>query len=61
MKLYKIVRYKFNAENEVLKENVTLKEAMDHCGSEDTRGPDWFDGFTEMDDNEDLLGEEYNQ
>jgi hypothetical protein len=48
-KTYRIVRYHFNKENEVLKRHVTLEEAQEHCNNERTSNLEegWFDGFTE--------------
>lgn len=33
--------------NETIKEGLTLAAAQAHCQSDDTHGPDWFDGYTE--------------
>jgi len=46
---YKIVRYFFdrNKEAKVIKTDLTLEEALEHCQDESTHGPGWFDGYTE--------------
>jgi len=50
-KLYKIIRY-FRDEktsNKIVKKNVTLQEAKDHCNNATTKKTDvYFDSFTEM-------------
>ena len=43
---YKIVRYRFKGENEVIEEGLTLEEAQEHCNREDSHGDGWFDGYT---------------
>lgn len=43
---YKIVRYRFKGENEVLVRGLTLEQAQAHCSREDTHGDGWFDGYT---------------
>lgn len=43
--LYKIVRFKFDEPNEVVRTGLTREEAEAHCSREDTRGDGWFDGF----------------
>jgi hypothetical protein len=45
MKTYKIIRFKFNGNNRIIKRGLTLEEAKEHCSREDTHGKDWFDGF----------------
>jgi len=47
---YKIVRFHFNKENEVIATGLTLEEAQEHCNRDDTHGEGWFDGYTEEDD-----------
>ena len=44
---YKIVRFRYNGATRVIKRGLTLEEAQAHCRRPDTRGPDWFDGYTE--------------
>ena len=46
---YKVVRYFFdrNKEAKVIKTDLTLEEAQEHCQDESTEGPGWFDGYTE--------------
>jgi hypothetical protein len=45
-KTYKIIRFKFQADSEVMKSGLTLDEAKEHCQREDTHGDGWFDGYT---------------
>lgn len=47
MPTYCIIRFHRNSENEVLVRGLTLEQAQAHCQREDTRGEDWFDGYTE--------------
>lgn len=44
---YKIVRFRYNGATRVIKRGLTLEEAQAHCRRPDTKGPDWFDGYTE--------------
>jgi hypothetical protein len=34
-------------ESEVIETGLTLDQAQEHCESEDTHGPQWFDGYRE--------------
>ena len=45
---YKIIRFKFKAENEVIATGLTLEEVQEHCNRDDTKNEEegWFDGFT---------------
>tara|TARA_R100001086_G_C11672132_1_gene213226 strand:- start:234 stop:464 length:231 start_codon:yes stop_codon:yes gene_type:complete len=43
---YKIIRYQFYGEPEVIKQGLTIEEAKEHCNDPSTEGIDWFDGFT---------------
>jgi hypothetical protein len=45
-KTYKIVRHRFNDNNEVVRTGLTLEEAQEHCNDESTHGDGWFDGYT---------------
>ena len=47
MASYKIIRYRFGEENEVIETGLTLEQAQEHCQREDTHGDEWFDGYTE--------------
>jgi len=51
---YKIIRFRFNAENEVIATGLTLEEAQEHCDREDTHGDGWFDGWTREEEDEDV-------
>ena len=44
---YKIIRmYRDeNRNSRVVKRGLTLEEAQEHCGREDTHGDGWFDGY----------------
>lgn len=42
---YEIVRFRFQAENEVIDTGLTLEEAQEHCQRDDTHGDGWFDGY----------------
>lgn len=44
---YKIIRFHFDDDSEVIKTGLTLEEAQAHCRREDTHGEGWFDGYTE--------------
>ena len=46
MKMYKIIRYRFNGPNKTIKTGLTLEEAQTHCKRADTSGDGWFDGYT---------------
>lgn len=46
-KTYKIVRHRFNENNEVVRTGLTLEEAQAHCNDESTHGDGWFDGYAE--------------
>ena len=45
MDTYKIIRFRFRGENEVIKEGLTLEEAQKHCQDEETHGEGWFNGY----------------
>ena len=47
MTTYKIVRFRFDGDNEFVKGGLTLEEAQEHCRDERTHGDGWFDGYTE--------------
>jgi len=46
---YKIVRsfLDYDKDDQVIKRHLTLEEAQEHCHRTDTRGPGWFDGYSE--------------
>ena len=46
---YKIIRFKRNGNNKVIKTNLTLEDAKKHCNNPETEGKNWFDGFTKQD------------
>ena len=45
--MYKIIRFKQNGNNRVIKTDLTLGQAQEHCQLESTHGEDWFDGYEE--------------
>ena len=47
MATYKIIRFRFEGSNRVIKRGLTLEEAQAHCQREDTHGEGWFDGYDE--------------
>ena len=47
MTTYKIIRFRFDGTNKVVKKGLTLQEAQEHCSRKDTSGDGWFDGYTE--------------
>lgn len=43
---YKIIRfYQDDRPSEVIETGLTLEEAQEHCQSDTTHGPGWFDGY----------------
>jgi hypothetical protein len=44
---YKIVRFRFKGNNEVVQTGLSLEEAQEWCRREDTHGDGWFDGYEE--------------
>lgn len=42
---YKIVRFHFQGDNEVIETGLTLEQAQAHCQRDDTHGDGWFDGY----------------
>jgi len=47
MKTYKIIRFKFKQDSEIIKTGLTLEQAQEHCQDEATHGENWFDGYSE--------------
>lgn len=51
-RIYKIVRFRERGSSRVIRKNVTLTEAQNHCTNPKTRGVRagvrWFDGFEYM-------------
>jgi len=48
VQLYKIVRFKKNGNSKVIRKNLTLNDAKIWCNKPDTKGSNWFDGFTKQ-------------
>ncbi len=44
-KTYKIIRFRFNGNNKVIRTGLTLEQARAHCEKPETSGNGWFDGF----------------
>lgn len=42
---YKVIRFRFGGDNEVILTGLTLEEAQEHCRDESTHGDGWFDGY----------------
>jgi hypothetical protein len=49
MDTYKIIRFKFQGDNEVIDRGLTLEEAQAHCNDPSTKGNGWFDGYEKED------------
>tara|TARA_R110002012_G_C11644417_1_gene610922 strand:- start:698 stop:871 length:174 start_codon:yes stop_codon:yes gene_type:complete len=56
MTLYNIIRFKFDGYPRIVKRNLTLEEAQEHCRNPETSGEtcsdlskrgQWFDGYEE--------------
>jgi len=47
MTTYKIIRFRFEGNNRVIKRGLTLDEAQAHCQDPSTSGDGWFDGYDE--------------
>jgi len=47
MTTYKIIRFRFEGNNRVIKRGLTLDEAQAHCNDPSTSGEGWFDGYDE--------------
>lgn len=53
LRVYRIIRFRYNGRRRTIKNNVTLSEAQAHCSRPDTSshstGPGaWFDGYDFM-------------
>lgn len=46
-KTYKIIRFHFQGDSEIVVRGLTLAQAQAHCQRDDTRGDGWFDGYEE--------------
>lgn len=47
MPKYHIVRFYMNGNSEYIKTFSNLFDAQEYCRREDTKGEDWFDGYTD--------------
>ena len=43
---YKIIRFRKNGNQKVVRRGLSLEDAKIWCNREDTHGKNWFDGFT---------------
>lgn len=43
---YKIIRFRREGKNRIIKRGLTLAEAQAHCSKKTTQGKGWFDGYT---------------
>lgn len=46
-KTYSIIRFYRTAGSEIIATGMTLEEAQEWCGRDDTHGDGWFDGYRE--------------
>jgi len=45
---YKIVKFRKSGTQKVIEKNLTLEQAKRYCSRPDTRGKNWFCGFTKQ-------------
>tara|TARA_Y100000310_G_scaffold310455_1_gene355731 strand:- start:456 stop:623 length:168 start_codon:yes stop_codon:yes gene_type:complete len=45
---YKIIKFRKSGTQKVMERNLTLDEAKRYCSRPDTRGKNWFCGFTKQ-------------
>ena len=45
---YKIVKFRKSGTQKIMERNLTLDEAKRYCSRADTRGKNWFCGFTKQ-------------
>ena len=43
---FKIIRFNRDKPNKIIERGLSLEEAKFHCSQKDTKGDDWFDGYT---------------
>jgi hypothetical protein len=48
IQLYKIVCFKKNGNNKTIRKGLTLNDARLWCNRPDTKGNNWFHGFTKQ-------------
>ena len=48
IQLYKIVRFRKSGNNKTVRKGLTLNDAKLWCNRPDTKGKNWFDGFTKQ-------------
>jgi len=49
IKKYKIIKFRRSGTQKVMERNLSLDEAKRYCSRPDTRGKNWFCGFTQQD------------
>lgn len=47
MSTYVVIRFNRDAPNEVVMRGLTLEQVKEHCARDDSKGADWFHGYTE--------------
>ena len=48
IKKYKIIKFRKSGTQKVMEHNLTLDEAKKYCSRPDTKGKNWFCGFTQQ-------------
>ena len=48
-KKYKIIKFRKSGTQKVMERNLSLDEAKRYCSRPDTKGKNWFCGFTQQD------------
>jgi hypothetical protein len=48
LEMYKIVKFRKSGTQKIMEINLTLDEAKRYCSRADTRGKNWFCGFTKQ-------------
>jgi len=48
-KKYKIIKFRKSGTQKVIETNLSLNEAKRYCSRPDTKGKNWFCGFTQQD------------
>ena len=47
MATYKVIKFRKSGNHSTLLKGLSIDEAKRYCQREDTRGPNWFCGFTQ--------------
>ena len=48
LEMYKIVKFRKSGTQKIMERNLTLDQAKRYCSRTDTRGKNWFCGFTKQ-------------